>query len=56
MAVVKRPSLAAKRAAAAIAVGVGLVLVIAGLSTAVTGREAQDLPAQSRILLISKFL
>lgn len=46
MAVVKRPSLAAKRAAAAIAVGVGLVLVIVGLSTAVTGREAQDLPAQ----------
>lgn len=43
---VKRPSSAAKRTIAALAVGLGLALVVVGLNESVTGRAAQRLPDQ----------
>ena len=43
---VKRPSPAAKRKIAALAVGLGLALIVVGLNESVTGRAAQRLPDQ----------
>jgi len=43
---VRRPSPAARRLAASLAVGIGLLLVGLGINAAVTGREAEDLPPQ----------
>lgn len=42
----RRPSPTAKRTIASIAVGLGLLLVVLGFKTSVTGRDAQNLPAQ----------
>lgn len=43
---VRRFSPAAKRTTAGIAVGIGFALVVLGLNASVTGRDAQNLPAQ----------
>ena len=42
----KGPSQATKRTIASIAVGVGLLFVVLGIRASVTGRDAQNLPAQ----------